>query len=239
MKIRGERECTDCGARWSYYETGSVTCPDCGSLHSVGVEDRKFHTASPVELDLTAARADLGSEPLGTVARRASETAAAFVREHGFVHAGELRPLDATFVAATELRHAGAELARSLRIDDAEEAYFLTLLDGAESGDRPAPDDVPESMTAVRGLAAAAAVADYRRDVRQYLADNPEPDARRVLGHIEDHRTRLEALDGAVTPETAEALLDATRAVGTYLIEEATTLERARERLAELARGDD
>jgi DNA-directed RNA polymerase subunit RPC12/RpoP len=40
MKIRGERECKDCGARWSYYETGSVSCPECGSRRSVGVDDR-------------------------------------------------------------------------------------------------------------------------------------------------------------------------------------------------------
>jgi DNA-directed RNA polymerase subunit RPC12/RpoP len=31
MKIRGERECTDCGTRWSYYDTASVECPQCGS----------------------------------------------------------------------------------------------------------------------------------------------------------------------------------------------------------------
>ncbi|WP_136688054.1 DUF7117 family protein [Halorhabdus amylolytica] len=234
MKIRGERECKDCGARWSYYETESVVCPDCGSLHSVGVADRQLHTASPVELDLTAARADLGSEPLGIVARRASETAAAFVREHGFVHAGELQPLDAPFVAATELWHAGAELARSLRIDDVEEAYLLALLDGAESGQRPSPDDIPESMAAVRGLAAASSVADYHRDVRRYLADNPDADARRILGRIEDHRTRVEALDGAVPPEMADALVEGVQAVGTYLIEDSATLEAARERLDEL-----
>ncbi|WP_135661900.1 DUF7117 family protein [Halorhabdus rudnickae] len=234
MRIRGERECKDCGARWSYYETGSVTCPDCGSLRSVGVADRQLHTASPAELDLTDARADLDREPLGTVAGRAGETAATFVREHGFVHAGELQPLDATFVAATELRHAGAEIARMLRIDDAEEAYLLALLDGAESGKRPSPDDVPDSMVSVRGLAAASAVADYRRDVRRYLADDPDAAARKILGRIEDHRTRIEALDGAVAPETADALVEATRDVGTYLIEADATLAPARKRLEEL-----
>jgi len=38
MKIRGDRECKSCGTRWSYYETGSIECPACGSVHSVGVD---------------------------------------------------------------------------------------------------------------------------------------------------------------------------------------------------------
>ncbi len=56
MKIRGDRECKSCGTRWSYYETGNIDCPECGSVHSVGVDDRTEHTDSPVELDLTPLR---------------------------------------------------------------------------------------------------------------------------------------------------------------------------------------
>jgi len=235
MKIRGMRECKECETRWSYYETGSPACPACGSLHSVGLDQRRQHTAGSVELDLGEARAALGEEPLEAVARAASEAAAAFVRESGFIHAGELQPLDETFVAATELRHAGTELARSVRIDDPETSYFLALLDGADSGDRLSIDEVPDSMSAVRGLAATAAVGDYRRDVRRYLEERPDDDARRVLGLVEDHRTRIEALDGAVDPGTADALVEAARAVGTYLIEDRATLERARDRLEVLA----
>ena len=51
MKVRGRRECEACGARWSYFDTGEVTCPDCGSLHSVGLDDeRALHTASTATL---------------------------------------------------------------------------------------------------------------------------------------------------------------------------------------------
>jgi len=57
MEIRGERECTDCGERWSYYETGDVACPACGSMQSVGVdEERALHTTTAGEFDLTEAR---------------------------------------------------------------------------------------------------------------------------------------------------------------------------------------
>ncbi len=54
-----ERECTECGTRWSYYETGSIGCPACGSLHSVGLDERTEHTDLRVEFDLTPVRADI------------------------------------------------------------------------------------------------------------------------------------------------------------------------------------
>src|SRR6056297_1417065 len=64
MEIRGERECKDCGTRWSYYETGSVACPNCESVRSVGVdEERKRHTAGQATLDLTEVRNMIDAEP--------------------------------------------------------------------------------------------------------------------------------------------------------------------------------
>lgn len=234
MKIRGERECKDCETRWSYYETGAVACPECGSLHSVGVGNRQLHTAGSETLGLSGVKSRLDDEPLDTVAREASETAAKFCRQYGFIDAGAVRRLDETFVAATELRFAGVELARSLRVTEPEEAYLLWLLEGAPDGERPPPNAVPDSMEQSRGLAAAATVRDYRRDVRQYLDEHPDDGARRVLGRVEDHRTRIEALDGRVSPDVADALVDATRAIGNYLIESDVTLQPARERLEAL-----
>ncbi|CCQ34670.1 hypothetical protein HLRTI_001622 [Halorhabdus tiamatea SARL4B] len=234
MRIRGERECQNCGARWTYYETANVECPDCGSLRSVGVDERTRHTATPVELDLTAAREAVSNESLATAAERAADEAGAFVRRCGFIDAGELRPLEGTFVAAMELKHVGRALARSMDVSDDEQRYLLALLEGAESGTRPDPSSVPESMRSVRGLAAAAAVEAYRRDLRQYLEDEPDEDARTVLGSVEDHRTRVAALDGDVPPGHAETLIEAARAVGTALIEDDDALARAREHLATL-----
>jgi len=235
MRIRGERECRNCGARWTYYETGSIECPDCGSLRSVGVDERTRHTASHVTLDLTSVRKQIDDEPVASVADQAGDCASDFVRRYGFIDAGELQPLEETFVAAMELKHVGRAIARSMDVTDDEQRYLLALLDGAESGRRPDPSSVPETLVSVHGLAAAAAVEDYRRDLRQYLEDDPDEDARTVLGSVEDHRTRVAALDGDISPEQAEALIEAARAVGTHLIEnDPDALARAREKLAVL-----
>ncbi|WEL21684.1 TFIIB-type zinc ribbon-containing protein [Halorhabdus sp. BNX81] len=235
MRIRGERECQNCGRRWTYYETGSVECPDCGSLRSVGVDERTRHTASPVSLDLRHARAAVDSEPIGTVATRAAESASEFVRLHGFIDAGKLQPLSEQFVATMELKHVGRAIARSMDVTEAAQHHLLALLDGAQSGTRPDPSSVPDSLIPHRGLAAAATVEDYRRDLRQYLEDEPDDQARTVLGSVEDHRARVAALDGDIPPERAEALIEAARAVGAYLIEDdPDALDRARDRLTEL-----
>ncbi|MDY6780397.1 MAG: hypothetical protein SV760_07620 [Halobacteria archaeon] len=50
MEISGERECLECGSRWSYFDTREVACPDCGSLRSKSVSGTKgFDTASSGE----------------------------------------------------------------------------------------------------------------------------------------------------------------------------------------------
>ncbi|WP_181686203.1 DUF7117 family protein [Halorhabdus salina] len=234
MKIRGKRECQHCGVQWSYYETGSVACPDCGSQRSVGLDDRREHTAGAESLDLQPAREALESEPLTAIASLGAEAAAEFVHQYGFIHAGELQPLDSVFLAATELRHVGAELARSIRIDEQAEAYVLALLAGAEDGGRPSPDEVPDSLRPARGLAAASAVEDYRRDAIRYLEGHPDEQARRVLGVIDDHRTRIDALDGNVPPGDAEALIEATQAVGAYLRDEVPSIDDANDWLDKL-----
>lgn len=237
MRIRGERECKDCGTRWSYYETGTPNCPNCGSLRSTGVGERTQHTASTATLDLSAARNHLGdrAEDLRAAAERAAEDCRAFARQHGFVHSGELAPLDETYVGALELRFVADEFGRSMRTSDAEELYFLALLGSVDRGERPAPAEVPKSLRAARGLAAAKAVKEYRRDVNDYLDDNPDSDARAAFGTLGEHRKRIEALDGDVSPETADRLVRVAHELGTYLCEgDEGVLVTARERLSQL-----
>ena len=237
MEIRGERECADCGSRWSYYETGEVACPDCGSLRSVGVEEeRRLHTDSPATFDLTPIRSRFESVPLGELADDASATARSYTRSRGFVDAGELLPLDDTYLAAAELAAVASEVSRLPAVDDREEWYLLELLGGADHGDRPDVADVPERLAPARTLAYASAVDAYRDDLRTWLRANDDAPgvdfAPRVLGPIDDHRKRIEALDGAVDPEIAERLVEAVRAVGSYLrTEDSEGLARARERL--------
>ncbi|MFB6165609.1 MAG: TFIIB-type zinc ribbon-containing protein [Haloarculaceae archaeon] len=220
MKIRGDRECQACGTQWSYFETGSVECPACGSLKSVGTDDRKRHTETPVELDLTTVRARVDAEPLRDVADAAAETCRSYVRKRGFIDGGELLALDETYLAATELATVAAELSRTMQPSDDEEFYFLTLLRGADEGDRPDPEAVPESLRATRGLAATGAVEAYVADLRTYLEDDAEPPVREPLGTLRDHRKRIEALDGDVPVAASERLLRAAEAIGRYLRED-------------------
>ncbi|MFB6184028.1 MAG: TFIIB-type zinc ribbon-containing protein [Haloarculaceae archaeon] len=236
MKIRGERECSDCGTRWSYYETGSVTCPECGSLRSVGVDDRKRHTAGAVDLDLTPVRTAFDEDaPLREIATEAAEVCASYCRTQGFVDAGELRPLGTTYLAAAELRGVGSELGRRMRHTDDEELYFLSLLRGADRGTRPSVEDVPESLWGVRGLALAAAVDDYVRDLRLYLDDDrtgiDEP-YRDVVSRLTERRKRVEALDGDVDPTTVERLVRVAHDLGVAIAAaDENALASARQRL--------
>ncbi|NEU56189.1 TFIIB-type zinc ribbon-containing protein [Halorussus sp. MSC15.2] len=259
MKVRGQRECKDCGARWSYYETGTVECPECGSLRSVGVEEeRNLHTDSPVEFDLTEPREAVDAQPLREVADRAGEIAREYVRKRGFVRGGDLLALDETYLAAQELRHAADVVGRGLDLSDDEELYFLALLRSADAeaagadadghgtetdsdaDSRPAPDEVPTSMHPIRGLAYAEAVAEYRREMADW-ADERETSAvadrgRDALETLGDHVKRVQALDGDVDADTAELLVNAARDVGRYLREgDADALASARDRFDRLA----
>ncbi|WP_135852869.1 DUF7117 family protein [Halorussus salinus] len=268
MKVRGQRECKDCGARWSYYETGSVECPDCGSLRSVGVDDeRNLHTDTPVEFDLTEVREDVDARPLREIADRAGDLAGEYVRKRGFVRGGDLRPLDDAYLAAQELRHAADVVGRGLDLSDDEEWYFLALLRGADADpetdrdghptdsdrgpaadQRPAPDEVPESMHSIRGLAYADAVAEYRGDMADWVDERDAEDdesgrptwdraqARDALETLGDHVKRVQALDGDVDADTAELLVAATRDVSRYVREgDDDALVSARDRFDRLA----
>lgn len=243
MRVRGERECQDCGHRWSYFETGAVECPDCGSLRSVGVEERRQHTDDPVELDLTAARERADADLLGALDDAAADCRE-YVRRRGFVSAGALRDLDDTYLAAAELVHAADLAGGGMRtdLDDAERIYLLDLLRGADAGERPDPDRVPESLRAARGLAYADCVDDYRGELRDWLAARGEDDdAREVhavrvaLDGVEGVVTRTQALQGDVAPGEVETLVAAVRDVATALRDgDEEALATARDRVGRL-----
>lgn len=236
MEIRGERECQECGERWSYYETGSVTCPACGSMHSVGVDDRTQHTDAEREFDLTDVRTAAGSGPLRDAAERAKDTAAEYARGRGFIRGGDLLDLDDTYLAARELRHAASMIERGLAPAEDEEFYFLTLLRNADDGERPDPADVPESMREARGLAYANAVNAYLDDLRSWMDERETPaDAGSVLETLRDHVKRMRALDGDVAPENADRLVDAANELAEYLRSgDEDALEQARAHLSRL-----
>ncbi|MEF8851056.1 MAG: TFIIB-type zinc ribbon-containing protein [Haloarculaceae archaeon] len=236
MKVRGERECKDCGTHWSYYDTGSVVCPGCGSIRSVGLDDRAEHTATTASLDLTTVRGLVDEVTLAELAEEVESVSADYVRRVGFIHGGDLLALDDVYLAASELRHVAADLGRSMRVSDAEERYFFALLAGADEGDRPAPAEVPDSLRSARGLAAAAAVDTYGTEMRRYLEDAPDRTVSRLLGTLDEHRKRVAALDGDVTPRTAERLVRVAVDLGRAVAEDdEASLARAQERLEELS----
>ena len=231
MRIRGERECQSCGTRWTYYETGSVNCPDCGSPVSVGVGDRVEHTADPIEFDLSSVRASIDEAPREEVAADAAATAREFCRRAGFVDAGDLLPLSETYLAGAELREVAGTVARGFPLADEAELYYLGLLRGADRGERPAVEDVPDAFRDERGRAVARAVETYRREVQTVLED-PAPDVSRTLSTIAAHRKRLDALDGDLPPRETEVLVEAVRDLGRYVREgDEGALARAGERL--------
>lgn len=241
MELRGERECNSCGATYSYFDTGAVVCPDCGSADTVAVGgERELHTDSPVTLDLTDVRGAVDEVPERQLASEAVDVCREYVRKRGFVHGGDLRELDDAYLAARELAGVADAVGRARAISDDEEWYFLELLGGADAGERPDAADVPESMRAVRGLAYANAVRSFRRDARRWLdatEDPPAPErARQVLLALDEHAKRVRALQGDVPAEDAEALVAAAQALGAYLrAADPDGLDRAREHLDSLA----
>ena len=172
MKVRGERECQSCGTRWSYYETGSVACPSCGDLRSVGVDARTAHTDAPAALDLSAHRDRFADAPETLPRSGVDELQSAlreYCRKRGFIRGGRLAPLDETYLTARELLEAVDCFERLRDPTDADREYLLGLLAGADEGRRPPADEVPNALREARGMAAVRAVEAYRSDVLDFL----------------------------------------------------------------------
>jgi len=262
MKVRGERQCRECGVRWSYYETGSIECPDCGSLRSVGVDDRTAHTDAPATLDLSAHRARFG-DARGTLPDEGvddlKDDLREYARKRGFIRGGELLPLDDTYLAAREL------LRRSICTTGCATTPTATgstssLLAGADDGDRPPrPRRSPTPLREARGMAAVRAVDEYRTDLLAFLDELAGVDTVEAVGESETASVSvagddlLARIDPArrssnafaigqnaskrsrvTSPPDADALVDAANALGEYVrTGDKTALNRARDRLSD------
>jgi hypothetical protein len=235
MKVRGRRECQSCGNRWSYYDTGSVACPACGSLRSVGVDEHTLHTTSPVSLNLSEHRNALDEAELGDVADGVVADLREYTRRRGFVHEGRLLGVDDEFLAANELRHALDVFGRARDPGDDERLYAVDLLRGADAGERPPVERVPESMREARGLGYADALDEYRSEVLTWLDEHPDPAGRRTLGTLGERLKRVQALHGDVPPSEAETLVRVARELHAYLTDDdESALTRAEDRLSRL-----
>lgn len=235
MEIRGRRRCKSCEHEWSYYDTGEVACPACGSMRSVGVGERARHTDSADELDLSAHRTAAGDESIADVAEDLKADLRTYLRARGFLSGGELRDPDDTYLAARELLHALDVFVRRRDADEETELYVISLLNGADRGERPAPEDVPPAMSAARGLAYAESLNAFRRDFSTWLEGKPNPEARRTLSTLGEHLKRVEALQGDVPVERSETLVRAARELAAYAREDdESSLANARDRLSRL-----
>ncbi|WP_049970011.1 DUF7117 family protein [Haladaptatus cibarius] len=237
MKIRGTRECQNCGTQWSYYDTGSVACPTCESMQSVGLEDdRVQHTDSAVTLNLTEAREAVDERPLREVSALVADTTREYARKRGFINGGELQPLDDTYLVAQELRHIADVFSRALEISDDEELYFFSLLRGADDGERPSTMDVPDSLHEVRGLADAEALQDYHDEMSDWAREHDVGrEGRNTLETLGEHVRRARALEGGLDIDTADALVSSTCELASYLREgDEDALVRTRDTLGRI-----
>lgn len=234
MKVRGRRHCKACGTEWSYYETGSLDCPACGSIHSRGLDDtRTRHTDTPVSLDTDAIEHTLTDQPLKSAAREIASIVRDYTTRRGFIHAGTLKPLDAEFRLAVELQTVGSDLHRTLDPSPAAKQYLFDLVDALPAGNLPEP--VPPDLEAAHGLAAATAVRSYRRDFATWLEDNPQDDVlHQQVTRIRAHERRIQALDGAVPPATADKLVAAIRDLTQVIHGDDAALARVTDRLDDL-----
>lgn len=221
MRVRGERTCRDCGATWSYFETATVACPECGSVRSTGQGDRERHTDREATLDLSEPRATAAEGNLDDGLAAAADVCLDYIRRRGFIDAGELRDLDEEYVYAQELRHAATLASSRLELSDEGRSYLLRLIEGnpghRPSGDRPPGETIPDGLRAARGLAAATAVRDFLDDLRTWQeASSDRPDGRAPIESLADHCRRLRALDGEMPPDQADDLITVARAIGHF-----------------------
>ena len=220
MEIRGQRLCQACSTEWSYYETGSVACPHCGSLRSVGRdEERQLHTDTPAALPLATFRGRIAEESVAAYADELKSVLREYTRKRGFISGGELRPLDDRYLTARTLLHTVDILARRQTPTADAELYLVSLYetladDAADTAVDTTIDDsadettVSDSKADTTGtdiddveLAAAQVPSDLRAAWGLAVADA-------VAAYCSDLRTWLDATPDEAAATTLSQLRD-------------------------------
>ena len=191
MEIRGERECLDCGEKWSYFETRQPECPECGSLRSRAVEDSTEDTGGAVETgDLLTRFGGDFEEALEEAEERCRE----YTSRTGFVEGGELLPPEPVYVMACEVKHIAAEFVGAREPADLERDYVVALVEGVETGEPPSPNKRPSGLDAAHNRAVAETVEEYAKELSTYLRSVGETDGR--VEEARDLAKRTQATDG-------------------------------------------
>ncbi|MDY6765719.1 MAG: hypothetical protein SV377_08630 [Halobacteria archaeon] len=202
MEISGERECLNCGATWNYLETRRIECPECGSVRSKSISDPEFDTTGRSNTEEGQLQVgDLFSEldtDLESALSEAEDRCRTYVSRHGFVEAGNLKPLTAKYMMACEVIEIADALVRPMRRDiSQEERYYVTdLIRGLESGDPPDPDDRPDSLREYHNLAVARVVEEYARELARY-ARGKKIDLPSEVDEARTKARRTQATEGA------------------------------------------
>ena len=236
MRVRGDRECSDCGQRWSYFETGTIACPNCGSRHSVGRGGRRRHTDGDQSLDLSASMEQAATGSIEAALETALDPCRSYVHSRGFIAGGELTDLDDRYLLAAELRYCAGGRNRRSGYTDPERRYLLALFRSTMGDQRPPPSAVPDRFRFARGLAVAEGVSEYRRAIRQVTdVDDRGTSIATAVEAIDDVTTRIEQLDGDVPPASAEVVLETARTIGSAVRSgDAGAVEAVSQRLGRL-----
>jgi hypothetical protein len=126
--------------------------------------------------------------------------------------------------------------------NDAALGYDLSLLNAAIRDWRPPdPNEVPRERHRHRGLGYSLALGAYLRDLKAWLEAKvrTEDGTRVVIGEIEEHLRRIEALEGNVEPTEVDGLVTSVRAIRRHVLsdEPSNDLDQVASVLEELNRG--
>ena len=237
MRARGRRKCHSCGTLWSYFDAGSITCPSCGSARSEGTDTEPvLHTAGAATFDPTGIRQLLEAEDITTAIRELEPRCRVYLRDAGFIDHGTLLPLEDSVVAIAELLESATHLDMPQAAPPSVEleAYLFDLVESAMGGPRPGGEAVPDQARHIRALGVARAVRMYFGECHRWMRARKR-NGHPAIGAVRTHIARIEALEGDIDPSSAEAILDATRAIGEGLRhDDVDHFTRAESQLADL-----
>ncbi|MFB6186034.1 MAG: hypothetical protein ABEI86_04100 [Halobacteriaceae archaeon] len=236
MEIKGYRECRECGHQWSYYETGNIQCPECGSIKSTGIDERRLHTNTPVEIDITSIQSLVSNDEFRQAGQLAAEEARNYTIRRGFIQEGELIQCDDRIFSCHELRNLGNYINRTTSITDETEYYFIETIQAVKNKGRPDQQAIPMKLRSIRGLAYARTAKDYLNAVMTWVEyTDQQPPSRGVFERTKENIKRVEALDGDISVRDSERIYEIVTNLYSYCTTgEVSTYEQIEEYLSNL-----
>jgi hypothetical protein len=232
MQFTGHRRCKQCASEWSYFETGSVSCPECGAIKSTGIGGPEPHTAQHTSLEL-APYWEVTDEEVRIESDKIRRAVTEFLSEYGFIKGGDFLPLHDEVLAAGELRHAAYRYNTLGDPSEEVEHYLLGLLRAVMGESRPTSP--PDVLKQARGRGTADILEQFLRDMRQWTQARAATELMPIRESFRTHLHRIQALEGDVDPVVLSRLIQSARAVQQYIArEDQQSLSKARDHLADV-----